>query len=204
MMNELDDILVRVRLAAAAAGVRPCIPDVRRRVVECVQAANPYGCNGFRHGPGCPRKGTTREHRGAKRERRIYEVDQNQPMHKQIADLTALLERASRDGVSFRAAVSRPEFGKLIVVCGRAGPDVKDKKGHGVQHIREPRHHLTLEDVARAILVGRVGAGESPSRITLTAGRATVVLEREIRKGSGRTSVTMAKLHTAMRNHGPD
>lgn len=65
-MNELDDILVRVRLAAAAAGVPPCIPDVRRRVVECVRAANPYGCNQYGEGWKMPHNGkSVRYPRGA-------------------------------------------------------------------------------------------------------------------------------------------
>lgn len=49
----LDGVMARVRHAAACAGCEPAIKGAR----EIVQAANPYGCNQFRHGPGCPRKG---------------------------------------------------------------------------------------------------------------------------------------------------
>lgn len=59
MMNELDDIALRVQVAAALAGVPPCIPDVRRRVAECVRAANPYGCNQYGEGWKQPHNGTS-------------------------------------------------------------------------------------------------------------------------------------------------
>lgn len=56
-MNGFDSILMRVRLAAAFLGVRAGIPDVRRRVAECVQAANPYGCNQYGCGWKMPHNG---------------------------------------------------------------------------------------------------------------------------------------------------
>lgn len=59
-MNGIDDVVMRVRLAAGLLGVPAAIPGVRE-MVETVAARNAWGCNQYRHAPGCPHKGTTRE-----------------------------------------------------------------------------------------------------------------------------------------------
>lgn len=78
MMDGLDDITLRVQVAAALAGVRPCIPDVRRRVAECVSALNPYGCNQYGEGWASPHNGTSTryvEDKDGKRRKEVTRAD---------------------------------------------------------------------------------------------------------------------------------
>lgn len=201
-MDELDNILTRLQLVAASIGKKPCIPNVKRLVEERVQASNPYGCIQFRHGNGCRQRGTTRESKACKNVRKVYEVDQSQPMHKQVADLADAIKRAARDGERMEAVIKRLEFGELVLDCGAPGKRGKqDEGGHGVQHALEERHNVTPLDLARTLLCGTVSPHEVPSRLRITNGNVLVVVDREMKRGSGRSSRTKAKIITAMYNN---
>ena len=150
----------------------------------------------------CPyNKGTTREHRTQGMPHRVYRVDQQQPMHKQVGDLTAAIKRAARDGAQLEAVIRRPEFGELTLDCGNPGRknDSQDSRGHGVQHALEVRHGISVWAIAETLLTGIVTQSEShSSRLLVETEKYRVVLEREIQKGSGRINEIRAKLHTAM------
>ena len=151
----------------------------------------------------CPyNKGTTREHRTQGTPHRVYRVDQRQPTHKQVGDLAAAIERAARDGQRLEAVIRRPEFGELTLDCGNPGRknDSQDSRGHGVQHALEERHNIGPRAIAETLLLGVVKPHEyKKSRLTIRHAGNEVIIEREIRKGSGRISSTHAKLHTAMK-----
>ena len=169
---------------------------------ENAQAANPYGCNGYGHKQGCPHKGTTREHQTKGTPRRVYKVDQSQPMHKQVNALADAIERAARDGARLEAVIYRPEFGELTLDCGNPGRknDSLDSRGHGVQHALEERHGISARDIAETLLRGNVKQKEDkPSRLEIGWQNYLVVLEREMKQDSGRISKTRVKLHTAMK-----
>lgn len=169
---------------------------------QSIHAANPYGCNGAGHKPGCPQKGTTREPQTKGTPRRVHKVDQTQPIHKQISALADALERAARDGTRLEAVIYRPEFGELTLDCGNPGRknDSQDSRGHGVQHALERRHGISERDIAETLLLGKISPklGAS-SRLEIRIKQNLVVLEKEIKKKSGRISQTRAKLHTAMK-----
>lgn len=145
-------------------------------------------------------KGTTREGKDDKKVRKVYEVDQGQSMHRQVADLAEAIKRAAHDGARLEAVIRRSEFGELVLDCGSPGVrGEQDKGGHGVQHALEDRHNVTPLDLAEALLIGEVSPHEVPSRLRITKGNVLIVVEREMKKRSGRTSRTRAKIITAMK-----
>lgn len=185
---------------------------------EEVDAANPYGCNGSQHK--CPQKGTTRESK-LKTKPRLFRVDPDAPIHKQKVQLAEAIEKAAHDGVHLEAVITRPEFGELIIDCGKPGKteakrNREQKKenekaakegreiktissgGNGAIHAMEDRHHVNPFDIAEAIIDGNVTQDERhPSRINISTSSCKVTLEREIKQNSKRISSTRAKLHTA-------
>ena len=167
--------------------------------VKC-RSANPTLCS--YHHP----KGVTRERSPKSEPRRIYKVDQKLPIHKQVRALSNAIKKATRDGAHFEAVITRPEFGELIVDCGRSGRknDSNASGGHGAKHVAESRHNISIYQAAEALLKGRVMKDkDKPSRLNVIYGKCKVVLEREYKKGSKRFSETRAKLHTAERYNGP-
>lgn len=185
---------------------------------EEVDAANPYGCNGYQHK--CPQKGTTREPK-LKTKTRLFKVDPDAPIHKQKVQLAEAIEKAAHDGVHLEAVITRPEFGELIIDCGKPGKteakrnreqkaenekaakEGRERKiissgGNGAIHAMEWRHHVNTFDIAEAIIEGKITQDPNHvSRINLATEKYKVTLEREIKQGSKKISKTRAKLHTA-------
>lgn len=185
---------------------------------EEVDAANPYGCNGAQHK--CPQKGTTRESK-LKTKPRLFRVDPDAPIHKQKVQLAEAIEKAAHDGVHLEAVITRPEFGELIIDCGKPGKteakrnreqkaenekaakEGRERKiissgGNGAIHAMEWRHHVNTFDIAEAIIEGKITQDPNHvSRINLATEKYKVTLEREIKQGSKKISKTRAKLHTA-------
>lgn len=193
----LADALVEVTRSALGVGQGETVEAGSGRLPNPVNMPGGERCyteNCSRH------KGTTREPKSTGKVDKAYKVDQGQPMHKQVSDLAAAIERASKDGTHFQAVIERPEFGKLNIDCGRPGENNKqDSGGHGAKHAFEGRHNVSLRGVAEALLLGTVEQSEKyPSRLILKHGKVSVVLEREIIKGSGRISKTRAKFFNAI------
>ena len=91
-------------------------------------------------------------------------------------------------------------MGDLTLDRGRTGKknDPDHSSGHGVKHALEERHKISPQQIAQTLLGGKVEQHESfPSRLHVSLGDHTVVLEREVQAGSMRSSSTRAKLHTA-------
>lgn len=122
MMNELDDIALRVQVAAALAGVPPCIPDVRRRVADCVRALNPYGCNQYGEGWKQPHNGTSTryvEDKDGKRRKEVTRADGVEPkdggeLHtfyakRDLTDVDAEMMRLRLDVIRGEFEKTRPE-----------------------------------------------------------------------------------------------
>ena len=150
----------------------------------------------------CPllQKGTTRENKTPGENRKVYKLNQRQSMHNQIRDLSQIIERSSRDGEHMEAVLYRPEFGELTLDCGRPGKknDPVHSGGHGVKHALEERHGISPSQIAETLLKGKVvPSSHSDSRLEVLRDNKLVVLETEIKKGSGRASKTSAKIHTA-------
>lgn len=106
MMNELDDIALRVQVAAALAGVPPCIPDVRRRVAECVRAANPYGCNQYGEGWKLPHNGTSTRYvddKDGKRHKEVTRADGGGNGGKEATRKESTKEAKARREAAFKA-----------------------------------------------------------------------------------------------------
>lgn len=143
---------------------------------EEVDAANPYGCNDHQHK--CPQKGTTRESK-LKTKPRLFRVDPDASIHKQKVQLAEAIEKAAHDGVHLEAVITRPEFGELIIDCGKPGKteakrnreqkeenekaakEGRERKiissgGNGAIHAMEGRHHVNPFDIAEAIIEGKV------------------------------------------------
>ena len=163
-------------------------------------------CNQYKHEEGCTgasrheQKGTTREKKTPGENRKVYKLNQRQSMHNQIRDLSQIIERSSRDGEHMEAVLYRPEFGELTLDCGRPGKknDLVHSGGHGVKHALEERHGISPSQIAETLLKGKVvPSSHSDSRLEVLRDNKLVVLETEIKKGSGRASKTSAKIHTA-------
>lgn len=178
----------------------------RRAEMEGKEEAVANSCNQYKHEEGCTgatqraQKGSTREKKTPGENRKVYKLNQRQSMHNQIRDLSQIIERSSRDGGHMEAVLYRPEFGELTLDCGRPGRknDSTDSHGHGVKHALEERHKISPQQIAQTLLGGNVEQHESfPSRLYVSLGDQTVVLEREIQAGSKRSSAIRAKLHTA-------
>ena len=150
-------------------------------------------------------KGTTRESK-MKNTPILFKVNPDAAEYEQINQLTEAIEKASKDGVRLDAVIKHPEFGELLLECGNSSPVHPSKKNkddhhaHGVKHSLEERHNVTSRDIATAILKGKIEQHEGvSSRLIARYNGVLVILEREMKKGSGRISVNRAKLHTAMR-----
>lgn len=108
-MNGLDDITLRVQVAAALAGVRPCIPDVRRRVAECVSALNPYGCNQYGEGWAHPHNGNSTAYK------RMSPFDKHAPKRKV---LTSEREESTTEEVTNKRHVGKGDIREVLPPMG--------------------------------------------------------------------------------------
>lgn len=186
---------------------------IRQKAIESSRATRPI-TNSGPGGPNCQAKsadtcrckGTTREFKTPHTKKNYCAVDRTASPYKQTAQLTNAIIKAAKDGARLEAVLYRPEFGELILDCGNPSPthksrmDAKGHHGHGVQHALEARHNITPHEIAKTLIFGEVSQdSEDKSRLLVRLDTSHVILEKEIRQGSGRVSATKAKLHTAIR-----
>ena len=91
---------------------------------------------------------------------------------------------------------------ELTLACGNPGRknNSEDSRGHGVQHALEARHNISPRAMAETLLLGRVMQHErKSSRLMVIYNNYEIIIEREIKKESGRISRTRAKIQTAMK-----
>ena len=182
--------------------------DAANGDAEEVAAKHEKGCNQYSCKKGCKNKGTTRESK-TKNQPLLFRVDPDATEHKQITQLMDVLEKAEEDGARYDAVIHRPEFGDLILQCGRKGKkltklkkaekEAKEKGlkpptsgGSGVKHALESRHHLSVKDMAETLIKGKVT--QYGSRLEVDYNGKRVVLEKEIKQGTKRISQTKAKV----------
>ncbi|MCQ2439379.1 MAG: hypothetical protein MJ074_06430 [Oscillospiraceae bacterium] len=143
-MNELDDIALRVQVAAALAGVRPCIPDVRRRVAECVRAANPYGCNQYGEGWAHPHNGNSTAYR------KMSPFSKDAPRRKV---LTSERDGSKTEEVTTKRYVGKGDYqgGEPNAHHQRSTGNPKDEKAPGVSSNLKDKERTASEKVRRSL-----------------------------------------------------
>lgn len=113
------------------------------------------------------------------------------------------IARVRKTNKPIHGVISKDGIGKIDIKPGNAGSakrGAQRKNAHGLQHV-DQKHPEMKGKLGRTIVKGTVTPdAKHPTRKNIKDGSHKVVVEHEINKGSGRTSKTRAKIHTAFKS----
>lgn len=143
-------------------------------------------------------KGDTKELKIRRKQSNPYQAPEGASPKIQKKAIVRSIDRVSKKGGQVRGVVERPGIGKLTIKSGSPGVKARGSKGgSGVSHIKQKHPDASAKAIAESVVKGKASPQkDSPSRLQLLHKDKKVVLEREIKKGSGRISSTRSKLHT--------
>lgn len=143
-------------------------------------------------------KGDTKELKIRRKQSNPYQAPEGASPKIQKKAIVRSIDRVSKKGGQVRGVVERPGIGKLTIKSGSPGVKRRESQGgSGLSHIKQKHPEMKSKDIAETITGGEISPlKKKESRIKIEGEAKKVVLEREIKKGSGRISSTRSKLHT--------
>lgn len=145
-------------------------------------------------------KGETKEPRTRKAQTNPYQAPEGSSGKTQVKALTRAIDKTARKGGNVQGAIRKEGIGKLNVRAGSVGRKTEEYKGgSGTSHMlgKHGKEGMSAKKAATIIVKGQVEPNEnSPSRKNITHKGGKVVVESELKRGSGRKNRKQSKLHT--------